>query len=124
MPVPTIPVEGQYSSPPPIYSPTTTPPPAGNYPNNGFTIIMTTTCTVTATDIIGNPAVNGNEYLNCSPSGGKPDNGAIIALGVVCGLLVIGGAILLLLLLGKRNKTSAGQSYFSFYLENGTRGAN
>jgi len=100
----TTPAEVQYSSSPPPYSPTTTAPPAGNYySSNGFATI-TTTCTVTATDIVGGYDGGGNAELSCTTSGLRQDHGAIIALGVVCGLLVIGVAILLFLLLLKRKK--------------------
>jgi hypothetical protein len=79
-----------YSTTTPLYAPTTTPPPYGINYQDAFGTIMTITTTV-----IGD---NDGDEWSGHISGPTRDQAAIIALGVVCGLLTIGLAVLLLFL--------------------------
>jgi hypothetical protein len=80
-----------YSTAPAAYAPTTTPPLYGINYQDAFGTITTITTTVSGDN-------DGDEWSG-HISGPTRDQGAIIALGVVCGLLTIGLAVLLLFLL-------------------------
>lgn len=99
---PTAPAGGEYSSLPPVYAPTTTPSlPYYNYYPNGELITSTTTVPTTTSTVDGTIGSWSNGAV-CT----KSDQAAIISLGVICGLLAIGIAILLLLLFRSRGEQS------------------
>jgi len=79
--------EADYSTTPPAYQPKTTPPPYGvNYQDESGTI------TSMATTVFGHEDGDGWSWHISGPT---RDQAAIIALGVICGLLTIGLAVLL-----------------------------
>jgi hypothetical protein len=90
VPAPSTTAGGEYYTSPLAYAPTPTPSPYGNYyQNNGFATIPTPSAT---TGIIENGDTGDiNGHISCPPR----DQAAIIALGVVCGFLAIGLAVLL-----------------------------
>jgi len=102
-PAPTIPAGGEYSSPSPIYAATTQVPAGSYYQNNGFATILASTSVSTT---IGGPGLGDNRDWRGCTLDRTPNQGAIIALGVVCGLLIIGLAVLLFFIfyLGWRHK--------------------
>jgi hypothetical protein len=79
--------QAEYSTTPPAYPPTTTPPPYGANYQDGFGTI-----TSTATAVFGHEDGDGWSWHISGPT---RDQAAIIALGVICGLLTIGLAVLL-----------------------------
>lgn len=99
---PTAPAGAEYSSPPRVYAPTTTTPlPYYNYYPNGELI----TSTITVPTMSGTFDGAIDKWSNgavCT----RTDQAAIISLGVICGLLAIGIAILLLLLCQRRRERS------------------
>jgi hypothetical protein len=93
VPAPTTPAGGEYYTSPPAYALTPAPSPYGNYyQNNGFVSLVSVTTSAASTENSGEGENNAwNGQISC-PS---RDQAAIIALGVVCGLLAIGLAVLL-----------------------------
>lgn len=97
-----------YSTTAPLCAPTTTLPPYRNIRQDGFITIKTVTTTVFAD-------ADSNDWSG-QVSGPTRDQGAIIALGVICGLLTVGLAVLLLVLFyqgGKRIKKMEGELVIS-----------
>jgi hypothetical protein len=96
---PTAPA-GQYFNPPPVYAPATTTslPYYNYYPNGGLSTSTTTVPTTTST--VDGAVETWSNGAVCT----KRDQAAIISLGVICGLLAIGIAILLFLLFRRRRE--------------------
>jgi hypothetical protein len=100
---------GEYSTQPPEYGPTNTQPAGENYYQNGF-ITITTTATTPDISAIQNICLFDRQM------GFAHDQEAIISLGVVCGLLIIGLAILIFLFFcrgGEKQKKLEGEVVIS-----------